>query len=111
MKRITGILYKGDTVKLDNDSIHLVNLLYKVSEHYIIRNENESIDSIKCYILTQNHYFVTGDNFENSRDSRSFGYIPEQSIIGKINTVFISIDRSEDGNSKLRCNRFFFKIE
>ena len=37
----------------------------------------------------QNHYFMEGDNKDNSTDSRSFGYIPESAIVGKVNrTLF-----------------------
>ena len=89
----------------------------KISDIVVFNSpENEEALLVKritnvLYIGNAGYYYVTGDNSENSLDSRSFGYIPEQLIIGKINTGIISIDRSEDGNFKLRRNRFFFKIE
>ena len=108
VKRIVTMLYKGDTIVLREDNF--VDKVYKEKEQYIIRKENESVDSIKCYILTQNHYYVIGDNFGNSRDSRFFGYVPEQSVIGKINRGIISVESTDDG-LKFRSGRVFYKID
>lgn len=48
--------------------------------HIEKRSELEKID-IK---VPENHYFVMGDNRDNSHDSRHFGFIPLQDIIGKV---------------------------
>ena len=110
VKRVVGMLNKGDTFYLHNDNSDFSNMVYKEKEQYITMDENKSTDSIKCYILTQNHYYVIGDNYDNSRDSRFFGYVPEQLFIGKINNGIISVERTEDGNLKFRSNRFFFNV-
>ncbi len=42
------------------------------------------------YVLTQDHYFVIGDNFEESMDSRHFGFITDNMIIGKAMFIYWS---------------------
>lgn len=56
-----------------------------------------------------NYYYVEGDNKENSRDSRAFGYISESAIIGKINLALFSVESSDAGRT-LRKKRFFKTI-
>ena len=111
VKRVVSVLYKGDTVFIQDDNSHFADMVYKEKEQCIIIEKNEGIDFVKCYILTQNHYFVIGDNYNNSRDSRFFGYVPEQFIIGKIDCGIISAESADDGNFKLRSDRFFFRIK
>ena len=110
VKRVVGILNKGDTIFHNDNSSRLTGVVYKEKEQYIIKKEKEIIDTVKFYILTQNHYFVIGDNFANSRDSRYFGHVPEQFIIGKIDVGIISIEKGEDEKMSLRRNRFFFNV-
>lgn len=63
------------------------------------------------HIFTDNYYFMTGDNFYNSQDSRYWGFVPEGNIIGKAVFVLFSSDPQKSGFSKIRWNRFFHKIE
>lgn len=47
---------------------------------------------ISDYVLTQDHYFVIGDNVDSSMDSRHFGFITDNMIIGKAMFIYWSFD-------------------
>lgn len=56
------------------------------------------------YTFNQNYYFMMGDNRHNSQDSRYWGFVPEDHIVGKGFFIWLSIDRNKGG---IRWNRFF----
>jgi signal peptidase I len=55
------------------------------------------------------HYFMMGDNRDNSRDSRSFGFMPRAEIIGEAKAVVVSGDTAHW--LKPRWSRFFSKLD
>ena len=55
------------------------------------------------------HYFMMGDNRDNSRDSRFFGFMPRAEIIGEAKGVFVSADLNHW--LRPRFNRFFTRLE
>ena len=65
------------------------------------------------YVLKQDHYFVIGDNFEESMDSRHFGFITDNMIIGKALFIYWSYDSEKVAPgplgflSAIRANRIF----
>jgi len=68
---------------------------------------------ISDYVLTQNHYFVIGDNFAESMDSRNFGFITDNMILGKAMFIYWSYDTEKVAPgplgflSAIRANRIF----
>src|SRR5262245_19025034 len=58
--------------------------------------------------IPEGHYFVMGDNRDNSFDSRSFGLVRRDAIAGRAETVIISLDRED---SLPRGHRFFRKLD
>jgi signal peptidase I len=47
------------------------------------------------YVVKKNYYFALGDNINNSSDSRAWGFIPEENIVGKAMMIYWS--KTNDG--------------
>jgi signal peptidase I len=62
---------------------------------------------VKEYTFNQNYYFMMGDNRHNSLDSRYWGFVPEDHIVGKGFFIWLSIDKYADFIHKIRWSRFF----
>ena len=76
IKRIIGL--PGDTVKWDGTNVWVDGT--KLNEPYITKASNYNANTV---MLGSNQYFVMGDNRPNSKDSRSFGIVPKDYIVGK----------------------------
>lgn len=85
---------KGDTLKLDTLNLCLYERLISVYEGNKIDIKNDSIfinnQYSLMYIVKQNYYFMMGDNRHNSQDSRHWGFVPENHIIGKATRIIFS---------------------
>jgi signal peptidase I len=62
---------------------------------------------IKEYVFKMDYYFMMGDNRYNSEDSRFWGFVPENHIVGKPVLIWFSIDRSQPFYKMIRWNRMF----
>ena len=65
---------------------------------------------ITTYTFKQNYYFMMGDNRHNSADSRFWGFVPEDHIVGKALFIWMSWDDAGNGMKKIRWNRLFHGI-
>ena len=59
------------------------------------------------YTFRMDYYWMMGDNRHDSADSRFWGFVPEDHIIGRPVRVWLSIDKEAQGLKKIRFNRFF----
>jgi signal peptidase I len=59
--------------------------------------------------LGNDQYFVMGDNRDNSKDSRSFGIVRRELIVGRAMSVFVSFDKP--GSWLPRLGRFFSMLD
>jgi signal peptidase I len=64
------------------------------------------------YTFKQDYYWMMGDNRYRSEDSRSWGFVPEDHIVGKPVFIWFSIDGINDGfkNWKVRWDRVFTTV-
>lgn len=86
---------------------------YEGHEKVEIRNNELWIDGQKVdsYTFKQNYYFMMGDNRHDSLDSRYWGFVPEDHVVGKAWFLWLSLDQFESMFNKIRWNRFFKGIE
>ncbi len=110
-----GALYipkKGDTLILDSNSVFLYERLISVYEGNKFENiDNKFIingDTTNKYVTKMNYYFMMGDNRHNSMDSRYWGFLPEDHIVGKAWIVFYSYDKVDE---RIRWERCFKKVK
>ena len=62
-------------------------------------------------VVPESRYFALGDNREQSLDSRFWGFVPEDHIVGKAFFIWLSIDRNASFVNKIRWSRFFKLIK
>ena len=75
----------------------------KVKDGRIFINGEEA----HSYTFRQDYYFMMGDNRHNSLDSRYWGFVPEDHIVGKPAVIWLSIDGNKRFPKNIRWRRFF----
>jgi signal peptidase I len=96
----------GETVNLTLQNIALYERIINVYEDNDFEKKGGKIyingEEAVTYTFKQNYYFMMGDNRHNSEDSRVWGFVPEDHIVGK--PLFIWFSRGDNG---VRWNRLF----
>lgn len=89
MKKIIAV--QGDTIHIGQNGIYVNNQIIKDSQPYKVDGNNQPLPqlTIKNYILKNNEFLMFGENNLRSFDSRYFGTIHEQQIIGVLKPIFI----------------------
>lgn len=111
----TWIPKRGATLKFDTDVDYKVAAYKRCIENYEhntfdyrdgkVYINGEQTDS---YTFRFDYFFMMGDNRDNSLDSRAWGFVPEDHIVGKPMFIWLSLDKDKGWFSgKIRWNRIF----
>ncbi|QXV66496.1 signal peptidase I [Mucilaginibacter sp. 21P] len=105
---------KGWTVKLDSLTLPLYGRAIEVYEGNKLKIENGKIfindKETTAYTFKMNYYWMMGDNRHDSLDSRYWGFVPEDHIVGKALFVWMSWDDNASFFHKIRWSRLFMGI-
>jgi signal peptidase I len=103
---------EGMTIELNDSTLALYGSTIVDYDH----NKDAKIEEgkllidgkqITTYTFKQNYYFMMGDNRHNSQDSRYWGFVPEDHIVGKGFFIWLSIDPNQSFLNKIRWSRLF----
>jgi signal peptidase I len=103
--------FKEDTKRVDEEG-HSQDVLVKEEDlmgvkHAIYQNKNQEGDNFEDIVVPPGMYFAMGDNRDDSADSRYWGFVPEQNIVGKAVLVWMSWDSAIHN---IRWHRLFKSI-
>ena len=102
---------KGQTVSLNLKTLPLYERAINAYEGNDLKVQDSTIyingKIATDYTFKMDYYWMMGDNRHMSADSRYWGYVPEDHIVGKASFIWLSLDKDQSSFSKIRWNRIF----
>ncbi len=106
----------GTTVEINAKTIPLYKKIIRDYEHNDVKVTGDKVlingQEAHSYTFKQNYYWMMGDNRDHSEDSRTWGYVPEDHIVGKPVFLWMSFDNFREGiaNWRVRWDRVFTTV-
>jgi len=104
----------GKTVQLTQQNLPLYKRIIENYEGNTLENNGQTIkingELATSYTFKQNYYWMMGDNRHRSEDSRYWGFVPEDHIVGKPVFIWMSWDTNGKGLGKIRWERLFTTV-
>ena len=106
----------GMTVQIDEKSFPLYKKIIREYEKNTVTKKGNTFyingEETSSYTFKQDYYWMMGDNRHRSEDSRYWGYVPEDHIVGKPVLIWFSIEGINDGirNWKIRTDRLMTTV-
>jgi signal peptidase I len=107
---------EGMVIAINDSTLRLYGETIRLYEHHkqLTFEKNKLVidgQEIKEYTFKQDYYFMMGDNRNNSLDSRYWGFVPADHIVGKPLFIWFSVDEYGDLLHKIRWNRLFTLVD
>ena len=106
---------KGETLLLNDSTMCQYRRLIEIYEGNKVEQKEGKIfindKEATSYTCKMDYYWMMGDNRSNSADSRFWGFVPEDHIVGKAWFIWLSINyKADDFIHKIRWNRILTNI-
>ena len=105
----------GTTIDINTKNISLYRRIIDVYENNNLKIKGNDIyingQLSKTYTFKMNYYWLMGDNRHNSADSRYWGFVPEDHVVGKALFIWLSMDPNRKGFSSIRWKRLFSLVK
>lgn len=103
---------KGGSIDLTLDNLPIYERIISVYENNKLEVKDDVIfingEQANSYTFKMDYYWMMGDNRDNSLDSRFWGFVPEDHIVGKPLFVWLSLEKDNGWfDGRIRWNRFF----
>jgi len=106
---------KGVTIALTTQNLPIYRRIIDVYEENDLKVKDGVIyingQAATTYTFKMDYYWMMGDNRYNSADSRYWGFVPEDHVVGKASFVWLSLDKNKTFLGKIRWNRFFMRVK